>query len=379
MPSVAHLLRPDIAALESYTPVVPFEVLAGQLGIPVERIIKLDANENPYGPSPRAVEALAAFPHYAIYPDPDQRVLRAALSRYTGQPPERIICGAGSDEIIDLLMRALVQPGDAIVDCPPTFGMYAFDAGIQAARVINVPRDESFELDLEGIAEAVEQNAARMVFVASPNNPSGNLTPRAMLERLLDLPALVVIDEAYAEFAGASVADLIGQYPNLVVLRTFSKWAGLAGLRIGYGLVHEELIAHLWKIKQPYNVNVAAQVAALASLEDVDYLMANVAKIVAERERLYAALRSLPGLQVYPSQANFLLCRLTGRPTTGLAPSMSPARALKDTLMRQGILVRYYDKPGLTDCIRISIGTPEQNDALLTALQAFFNPEMSKA
>jgi histidinol-phosphate aminotransferase len=365
MPSVAHLLRPDIASLEPYTPVVPLDVLAARLGLPVERIVKLDANENPYGPSPRAMEALAALDgraEVAIYPDPDHTRLRAALSEYTGQPPGRIICGVGSDEIIDLLIRAFVQPGDAIVDCPPTFGMYAFLGGVAAARMVNVARDEAFDLDLEGIAEAAERGA-RLLFVAAPNNPTGNPLPRAAVERLLELPLLVVVDEAYAEFAGASVIDLVGQFPNLVVLRTFSKWAGLAGLRIGYGLVHEELIGHLWKIKQPYNVNIATQAAALASLADVAHLRGNVARIVAERERLRAALQALPGLHVYPSQANFLLCRLT--PTTD---DRQPALALKDALMRQGILVRYYNKPGLADCIRISVGTPEQNDALLAAL-----------
>lgn len=362
MPSVAHLVRPDIAALEPYTPAAPFEVLAERLGLPAERIVKLDANENPYGPSPRALAAMASYPYYAIYPDPDHALLRRALSRYAGQPPERIICGSGSDEVIDMLMRAFLRPGDAIVDCPPTFGMYAFDAGLQAARVVNVPRDESFALDLDGIAAAVAHSGAKLLFVTSPNNPTGNPTPRAVIERLLDLPLVVVVDEAYAEFAGASVADLVGRYPNLAVLRTFSKWAGLAGLRIGYGLLHEELIVHLWKIKQPYNINVAAQAAALASLEDLDYLLGNVARIVAERERLGAALRALPDLQVYPSRANFLLCRVAG--------GAARALALKDALMRRGVLVRYYGKPGLDDCIRISVGTPAQNDALMAALEA---------
>lgn len=365
MPSIARLLRPDIAALEPYTPVVPPDVLAERLGLPPERIIKLDANENPYGPSPRARAALARAGDetpcpYAIYPDPDQGQLRAALARYTGQPPERIICGAGSDEIIDILMRALLQPGEAIIDCPPTFGMYAFDAGLAGARVVDVPRDAAFELDLEGVAEAAERSGAKLLFVAAPNNPTGNALARLAVERLLELPLLVVIDEAYAEFSGASVIDLVGRYPNLVVLRTFSKWAGLAGLRVGYGLVHEELIAHLWKIKQPYNVNVAAQAAALASLDDLEHLRGNVARIVAERGRLDAALRALPGLHVYPSQANFILCRV--------GPASGRAAALKAALMRRGVLVRYYDKPGLRDCIRISVGTPEQNDAALAAL-----------
>jgi histidinol-phosphate aminotransferase len=375
MPSIAHLLRPDIAALEPYTPVAPIEVLAARLGLPIERIIKLDANESPYGPSPRALAALAAvggqFNHggaalqygdpsvVAIYPDPNHTLLREQLSRYTGQPPERIICSSGSGELIDLLMRALLQPGDTIIDCPPTFGMYGFDAGIHAARVIEVARDEAFSIDIEGVAEATEQHGAKMIFVTLPNNPTGNLTARAEIERLLELPLLVIVDEAYVEFAGSSVVDLVGRYPNLAVLRTFSKWAGLAGLRIGYGLFHEELIEHLWKIKQPYNINVAAQAAALGSLEDVDYLMEKVGCIIGERERIYAALRAHPALHVYPSQANFLLCRVT----------RGDAKAIKEELMRRGILVRYFNKPGLSDCIRFSIGLPEQNDVLLAALE----------
>ena len=375
MHSIAHLLRPDIAALESYTPVAPIEVLAARLGLPIERIIKLDANESPYGASPRALAALAAVggqlhhggtaPQYgdpsvvAIYPDPNHTLLREKLSQYTGQPAERIICSSGSGELIDLIMRVLLQPGDTIVDCPPTFGMYGFDAGIHGAKVIEVPRDDNFAIDIEGVAEAVERYGAKMIFVTLPNNPTGNIMAHIEIERLLELPLLVIVDEAYVEFAGVSVVDMIGRYPNLAVLRTFSKWAGLAGLRIGYGLFHEELIEHLWKIKQPYNINVAAQAAALGSLEDVDYLMDKVQIIVAERERIYDRLQSLASLHVYPSKANFLLCRVL----------VGDAKAIKDELMRRGILVRYFNKPGLNDCIRFSIGTPGQNDVLLAALE----------
>ena len=370
MPSIAHLLRPDIAALEEYTPIVPLDVLATRLQLPIERIVKLDANENPYGPSPRVLTALSAIydgpatvasgtaAAYAIYPDPESRALRDALSTYTGQLAARIVCGAGSDEIIDLLMRLFLQPGDAIIDCPPTFGMYSFDAGVQASRVMNVPRDEQFALDLEGIADAVETSGAKLLFLASPNNPSGNVSSRAEIERLLELPLLVVVDEAYAEFSGTSVSDLVGQHENLVVLRTFSKWAGLAGLRVGYGLMPESIAEHLWKIKQPYNVNVAAQIAALASLEDLDYLRTNITRIVSERGRVLTELQQLPWLHAYDSQANFILCRILD----------GDALQLKRALERQGILIRHYSKPILRDCIRLSIGTPGQNDALLAAL-----------
>ncbi|NWG19161.1 MAG: histidinol-phosphate transaminase [Chloroflexi bacterium] len=366
---ISQLLRRDIAALEPYTPIVPLEVLAERLHMPVEQIIKLDANENPYGPSPRTLAALAAVerdtPHrYAIYPDPDQTRLRAAISRYIGQPPERVICGAGSDELIDLLMRAVLTPGDVLADCPPTFGMYSFDAALYGAQVRAVPRDASFAVDLEGVADAVVHDGAKLLFLASPNNPTGTPLPRVAVERLLELPLVLAVDEAYAEFSGTSVVDMVGAHPNLVVLRTFSKWAGLAGLRVGYAVMHEEMIGYLWKIKQPYNVNVAAEVAAIASLEDVDERMATVARIVAERERLSAALTALPGVHVYPSATNFLLCRMTGGGT-------ARARAIRDRLAQRGILIRYFNRPGLDDCIRISVGRPEQNDVLLAALREF--------
>ena len=197
------------------------------------------------------------------------------------------------------------------------------------------------------------------MFVHSPHNPDGSVTSREELLRLLELPLVVVIDEAYAEFSGTSLVDLVPEHPNLIVLRTFSKWAGLAGLRIGYGVFPLGIIRHLWKIKQPYNVNVAAQAAALASLQDLDYLRANVQRIVAERERLYAELGKFDFLRPYPSRSNFVLCRVLER----------DAHQLKLSLEREGILVRYFDKPRLRDCIRVSVGKPEHTDALLAALR----------
>jgi histidinol-phosphate aminotransferase len=369
MPSINHLIRPHIADLEPYTPIVPLDVLAQRLGLPVERIIKLDANENPYGPSPRALAALArqqsgGLSAYAIYPDPEHEQLRAALSRYTGQPAERIVCGSGADEIIDLLLRLVLEPGDAVIDCPPTFGMYRFDTAVCAGRLIEVPRRADFALDIAAIERAASEHRAKVLFLASPNNPDGSATPPTELERLLALPLLVVVDEAYIEFAGGGVSTWVGRYENLVVLRTFSKWAGLAGLRIGYGLLPEALAAHLWKIKQPYNVNVAAQIAALASLDDLAYLREHVARIVAERERMQAALQDIPFLHVSPSQTNFLLCRVRTN-------EQGDALPLKQALEREGILVRHYRKPGLRDCIRISIGTPQQNEQVLAALHAW--------
>jgi histidinol-phosphate aminotransferase len=360
MPTVSHLVRPEIAELEPYTPILPLDVLAARLGLPVERLVKLDANENPYGPSPRALAALAREPYYHIYPDPGHTRLRAALGDYTGQPPERILGGAGADELIDLIVRLCIAPGDAVIDCPPTFGMYRFDAGVSGGRVVTVPRNPDFSLDIPGIERAAAASDAKILFLTSPNNPSGNLTPPDEIERLLRLPLLVVVDEAYVEFAGgAGVSTWVGRHENLAVLRTFSKWAGLAGLRVGYGLLPEWLAEQLWKIKQPYNVSVAGQEAAIASLEDRDALLANVARIVAERERLLPLLAGLPFLRPIHSSANFILCRVAGR----------DARELKLALEREGVLLRHYSTPLLRDYIRVSAGTPAQSERLMEALQ----------
>ena len=386
----ARLLLPHIAEMGSYTPIAPFEVLSRQLGRPPEQIVKLDANENPYGPHEAVREALARYPFLHIYPDPEQRELRAALAEYTGVPAANILPGNGADELIDLLCRLTVGPGDALIDCPPTFGMYSFDAGLVGAQVLRVPRLPSFRVDVDSIEDVVygakdegrrtkdegafrkhasrnPQSASRkpLIFLTSPNNPDGSLLAAEDLRRLLELPLLVIVDEAYIEFAGLahSVAHWVTERENLIVLRTFSKWAGLAGLRLGYGIFPGWLMPALWKAKQPYNVNVAATVAGLVSLARRVEIQRTVDALIVERERLYRELAKLPYLQPYPSQANFVLCRVIEQ----------DAQKLKAALAAQGILVRHYAKPGLENCLRVSAGRPEDTDALLGVLSTIGN------
>ena len=359
---VTSLMRPDMATLDPYTPILPFEVLSAQLGRPPEDIVKLDANENPYGPSPGVREALSTMPYPHIYPDPESRDLRAALADFTGMPMDLLLAGCGADELIDLVMRLFVTTGDVIVNCPPTFGMYSFDAAVNGAQLLSVPRQADFSLDVEGVAQAVTaESRAKLLYLTSPNNPDGGLLDSDDLRRLLSLPVVVVLDEAYVEFAGLEHSRIgwVRDHENLVVLRTFSKWAGLAGLRVGYGAFPSRIIENLWKIKQPYNVSVAGQVAGLVSLRDRDCLWANVRHIMAERERLVAALEEIPYLRPYPSRANFVLCRVV----------RGHARTLRDALASRGILIRYYDTPGLTDHVRFSIGRPEEMDRLIAELR----------
>jgi histidinol-phosphate aminotransferase len=350
-------MQPHLVATPPYVPVEPPDEVAQRIGLPPERIVKLDANENPYGPSPKVAEALAKAQSYHIYPDPEQRKVRAALGRYVGFDPEWLVAGAGSDELIDLLVRLFVPPGETILNFPPSFSFYPFLASVQGASVANVQRRADHTIDLESALIAAKD--ARLTVVASPNNPSGTLLPRDAVEVLAKLGRPLVIDEAYTEFAGESCIDLVRRYPNLIVLRTLSKWAGLAGLRIGYMVADPSLIDVIMRIKQPYNVNAAAEIAVLASMDDLPYLQGLVAAIIKEKQRLEVELAKLPGFEVSPSSANFLLCRLNG----------VSAREVHARLIERGILVRYFDTPLLQNHLRISAGRPDQTDALLAALR----------
>jgi histidinol-phosphate aminotransferase len=353
---VLDLVQPHLREMPAYEPVEPIDVVAARLGIPEKQIAKLDGNENPYGPSPRVAEALGSYGYYHIYPDPAQGKVRQAVARYVGAEPEQIFFGVGSDEILSILAQIILAPGDRLVTAPPTFGMYEFLGHVRDAGVVNVPRREDFSLDTPELQRALA--GAKMVFLASPNNPTGNPLPGEELESLLKQDALVVVDEAYAEFSGESAVDLIARHDNLVVIRTFSKWAGLAGLRIGFAVMSPSLIDLIWRIKVPYNLSVAAEQAVLVSLEDRETLMRNVQLILGERERMFERLRAISWLRPYPSAANFILCDVSG----------IEARTVRDELRRQGILIRYFDSPMLRNCIRVSVGKPEHTDRLIEAL-----------
>ena len=353
---IHDLVRPHLVDIKTYDPIDPPDVLAKRAGVPEEKIVKLNGNENPYGGSPKVAEALANAPIH-VYPDPLQRNVRAALAAHTGFDQSNIIAGAGSDELIDLLLRLFISPGDTVLDCDPTFGMYGFCARVAGADIKLVPRDDAFEIDVPAVKEAIDEHT-KIMFVSSPNNPTGNLISEADVRELLETGPVVVVDEAYHEFARETLAGLVAEYENLVVLRTLSKWAGLAGLRIGYGFMGARLVDHVIDIKPPYNVSVAAEAALLASLADSDVLLAQVDRLIDDQKRLFAEMEKLPGLKPWPSRANFILCQVEdGR-----------AGKVYEGLARRGIFVRKFGHERLRDCFRVSIGTPEQNDAFLTAL-----------
>ena len=360
-------IRKHLENLPPYSPIEPFEVLSQRLDLAPQKIIKMDANENPYGPSPKARQALAelAWPH--IYPDPESRALRSALADFSGAPFENLMCGSGADELIDLLLRVMLEPNDRVLNLPPTFGMYPFDTHLNAGQLVEVPRRDDFSLDMDGILKAVARQQPKVLFLTTPNNPDGSFPPAKEIEALLDLDLLVVLDEAYIEFddkggkLGQQLTRIcqVADRENLIVLRTFSKWAGLAGLRIGYGVFPANIADILIRIKPPYSINMAANVAAQESIKDREYLLGTVSRMVEERHRLMAKLKQLEFLKPVPSRANFILCDVV----------KGDAKWFQDELEKRGILIRYYNTPLLRNYFRISVGKPEHTDKIIDTLK----------
>jgi histidinol-phosphate aminotransferase len=355
---IERLVRPDLAGFTGYSASTSPDTLAGRVDVPLDKIIKINANENPYGCSPRVLKALTDNPHFHIYPDDGQQVMRGLLSGYAGADVERIVVGHGSNTLIDLIVRLFVGPGDEVINCVPTFDIYRFSTEICGGVLVNIKRNKDFAVDVGKVKGAISDKT-KLIFLATPNNPTGNVIPPQDIVEIIETGVPVVVDEAYYEFSGETVMPLTGQYKNLMVLRSFSKWAGLAGLRVGYGVFPPRIARYLLAIKIPHNVSVAAEIAVRESLADLAYLQGRVKDIINERGRLYGELKKFSWLKPYPSQANFIYCELL----------RGSAGELYRQLQRKGILVRYFDNPLLANGIRISVGKPEHTDALIAALR----------
>lgn len=341
--------RPAVDTLEPYVP--------GRQPAAGARVVKLNTNENPYPPSPRAMAALAALDGDELrrYPDPFCREFREAAAEALEVDPAWILAGNGSDDVLTMLVRAVTGPGRPVVYPAPTYVLYRTLAGIQEAPVVEVPFDHDFVLPVAALAEA----GGALTFVANPNSPSGTAAPVPTLARLADsLDGLLVIDEAYVAFADADALDLVRRRSNVVVLRTLSKSHGLAGLRLGYAVAPPAVIEGLGKVKDSYNVGAVANRVAAAAIRDGDHARRVAARIVESRGALAARLREL-GCRVWPSQANFLLVR---------PPGGDAARRHRQ-LEELGVLVRYFDEPLLAETLRITVGTGAENAALLDALR----------
>ena len=339
------LLRPHIVSLAPYSSAR--DEYSGSEGI------FLDANENPIGSVTAAM--------YNRYPDPYQHKIKKLLAPIKKVQPENIFLGNGSDEAIDLLIRAFCEPHhDSILILPPTYGMYEVSANINAVKVIKVPLDEQFQINVSAVKNAVEAST-KIIFLCSPNNPSGNLLNREHIVEILEsFEGIVLLDEAYIDFCPqASFLPFLEKYPNLVVLQTFSKAWGLAALRLGMAFAHAELVGVLNKIKPPYNINKTTQDLVADSLQYERFKNEMVERIVVQRNFLREKLSQLPFVEkIFPSDANFLLVR------------MQKAQEIFEYLLAEKIIVRNRVKV-VKDCLRISVGTTEENQILLEKLNNF--------
>jgi len=355
-------VRPEIAHMSAYMPGESLQAFSRRTDVPVESIIKLNANESPYGPVPAALHALRSHDWYNQYPDTTASELKKAVSHYTGLDTDQIVLGHGSMEVINILWYLFLAPGDALLCCPPTFSLYATTTKLCGAQLHTVERTRHYKIDTNALRAALTA-ATKMIVLCSPNNPTGNLVPEDVLMQLLDMGRLVVLDEAYTEFSSRprGYAHLVANYDNLIVLRTFSKWAGLAGLRVGYGLFPRWIVPYMQRAQQPFEVNVAGYLAAIETLRHLDEAQERVQRIVEERDRLFQLLTAQPYLNAIPSEGNFVLARILSNRTS--------LDQIRQVMEAEGILLRYF--PQLEkgqDYLRVTVGLPEHTSRLAHAL-----------
>lgn len=348
----AALVREEILALDAYHVA------------PATGMVKLDAMENPYVlPADLRAEfgRLVAEAPLNRYPDPTAPALRARLREAFAIPDEyELLIGNGSDELITIMTQTLARPGSVMMAPEPSFAMYRMNAVYARMRYVGVPLKEDFSLDVDRFLDAVRTHQPALTFIAYPNNPTGNMYAAEDIAAIIEAaPGVVVLDEAYHAFAGQSFMDALARYPNLVVMRTVSK-LGLAGIRLGYAVARPEWINEFDKVRPPYNVNVLTQVVATRALERVELLNEQAARIRADRAALAEALATLPGFRLFPSEANFILARVPD------------ADKLYARLVERKVLVRnlHGGHPLLHNCLRFTVGAPEENEQLLAALQA---------
>lgn len=355
------MLRKCLCDIAPYSPGKPIDEVKRELGL--EEVYKLASNENPLGPPESAVEAMRTTAgKVSLYPDANAYELRMALSKFHGVAPDQIVFGDGSNELLKLLSLVFLEPGDEIIIPQPSFGEYMRTGVLCGAKAKAIPLNENFGVDLPAMVAAIGTKT-KMVYLCNPNNPTGTVIDKRLLKQMMNRmeDVIVVLDEAYFEFVqdknSPDGVAFFKEFPNVVSLRTFSKAYGLAGLRVGYAICHEEIANALNKAREPFNVNSMAQVAAVAALNDQEYLKKSVGHNAVEREFLYTELKKR-GFQVVPSEANFLLVDV-----------VRDCSEVFCGLLKKGIIVRSADIFGYPTKIRLSVGLHKENEAFLAALE----------
>lgn len=322
--------------------------------------IILNANESPYNlfqslkePFMKRLEDT----NLNRYPNTDSDDLREILGKYLGVQKENILCGNGSDEIIQIIINTFVNKEDAVIIPIPTFSMYGNFTSIVGGKVIEVPSNEDFQINVEEIIAQANENAAKLIFLCNPNNPTGTFIPRESILRIVEeTPSMIILDEAYGDFCKEKNLDII-ENPRVIVLRTFSKAFSLAGARLGYGIAHKDTMNILYRVKSPYNLNIFSQLIGEVILENIELVETTIDKIIQERDRVFQELKGIDTIKVYPSNTNFILIK------------SKKAQDIATRCKQEGIAIRDYNGPLLKDYIRLSIGTPQENNKVLDVIK----------
>ena len=354
--------RNTVNYLKPYIPGKPISEVKRELGL--DKVIKLASNENPLGCSPKATEAVTKWAsNMAIYPDGNCTELRNALAEKLDLKPGQFLFGAGTDQILELIAQTFVNPGDNTISAHPSFSRYETVTQIMDGKLIKVPLDKNYRLDLEGFLNHIDEKT-RIVWICNPNNPTGTIITSQELDSFLEkLPKdiLVVLDEAYYEYARGGdypeSLELLDKYNNIIILRTFSKIYGLAGLRIGYAISNEDTIGYINRVRGPFNVNAGAQLAAVAALEDQDFLAKSLESNNKGKHYLYKAFDEM-GLDYIPTHTNFIMVNVR-----------TDSNQLFAELLEKGVIIRSGDIFGMDDWIRVTIGSPEENEIFIQALK----------
>ncbi len=358
--------RNTINNLSPYIPGKPIDEVKRELGI--ERVIKLASNENPLGNSPAATKAVQEWANnMAIYPDGNGTSLKQALSDKLGVAPDQILLGAGTDQILEIIAQTYINPGDNAIMGDPSFPRYSSVVKVMDGQSIEVPLTEDYRMDLNAFLEKINDRT-KIIWLCNPNNPTGTIiSAQEQIDFIKRVPkdVLVVLDEAYYEYARGGdypeSLDLLDEFDNIIILRTFSKAYGMAGLRIGYAISNKDIIGYLNRVRGPFNTNTGAQVAAIAALEDQEFIEKSVQSNNQGKEYLYSAFEEM-GLEYIPTHANFLMVKI----------NISSSEVFK-ALLKKGVIIRSADIYGMDDWIRVTIGTCEENEIFVKALKEVIN------
>lgn len=358
---LSKLIPEDILKVKPYTPGKPIQEVKRELGVP--RVIKLASNENPLGPCPRAVQAIRDYaPQVHLYPDGGCYYLKKDLASHVGVDPDNIIVGNGSDEIVSMIARVFIQKGDEAIMGDPSFLMYKIDTKLSQGKIIPVPLD-NFKINVSGMIKSITPKT-KLIFISNPNNPTGTIISKEEMQKIIEaIPpeVLVVCDEAYYEYVDEQgypdTLFRVKEGKNVIILRTFSKIYGLAGMRVGYGIARKGIVSILNRVRPPFNVNSLAQVAARASIQDKEHIKKSKILVREGKEFLYAELRKL-GIPFVPTQANFILIK-TGEKTKNIVLA----------LLNKGIIVRSMEAYNLPHYIRLTIGRREENETFVRELK----------